>query len=340
MRIIHIIFSLNTGGAETMLVDIINEQIKNEKVTLIIINNEINIELLDQIDKKVKIILLRRKEKSRNPLPFLWLNLILLIKKPDVIHCHHQSIIQMILFKKKSVLTVHGVYLKTNNFKHFKKIFAISNAVKADIENRCNIKPVLVYNGIKVDMIKQKVDYKFDTFLIVQVSRLEHEKKGQHILIEAMNILVNESGNTNISIDFIGEGESQDYLKELVNKYKLQPHINFLGLHDRAYIYEHLKDYNLLVQPSFFEGFGLTIVESIAAKVPVLVSNIEGPMEIIENEKYGCSFKSGDVVSCAVKIYHIYQNYSTYQELAEKAFKICRLKYSIQNTAQNYIDNY
>jgi hypothetical protein len=49
MKICHIIFSFITGGTEPMLVDIMNEQIKTETVTLLIINNLINKNLVNQL---------------------------------------------------------------------------------------------------------------------------------------------------------------------------------------------------------------------------------------------------------------------------------------------------
>jgi len=49
-------------------------------------------------------------------------------------------------------------------------------------------------------------------FKIVQVSRLNHLKKGQHIAIEALKVL-KDKGFDNIHLDFIGEGESEQFLK-------------------------------------------------------------------------------------------------------------------------------
>lgn len=317
MKIVHIIFSFHTGGAETMLVDVMNEQVKNEQVTLVVINNLINKNLIDKIDNKVKVILIGRKEKSRNPLRILKLNCLLLKHKPDVIHCHNEAIIKVIFFKKKTVFTAHSMHIPINNFKHYKKVFAISNAVKTDIEQRSNIKPVLVYNGIKIDGIKHKSNYNFDTFRIVQVGRLDHTIKGQHVLLDALKILAHNKGIKNINIDFIGEGKSLDYLQNLVSDYQLESYVNFLGIKDRAYIYSHLKDYDLFVQSSLYEGFGLTVAEAMAAKLPVLVSDIDGPAEIIDNGRYGFLFRCGDSEDCARSILDIIRIYGS-NEFMEK----------------------
>ena len=66
MKIVHLIFSLNLGGAEAMLIDIINQQVYRNEVTLCIINKAYNEKLLDNISNEVQIILLNRKESSRD----------------------------------------------------------------------------------------------------------------------------------------------------------------------------------------------------------------------------------------------------------------------------------
>ena len=49
MKILHIIFSFNIGGSETMLVDIINKQVQKHEVTLCVINNLYDEKLLNTI---------------------------------------------------------------------------------------------------------------------------------------------------------------------------------------------------------------------------------------------------------------------------------------------------
>ena len=340
MKIVHVIFSFNTGGAETMLIDIINEQVKKEDVTLIIINDEISEKNLNNVNKDIKVILIRRKESSRNPVPIIKLNWYLFKLKPDVIHCHNHKAIQL-LIKKNAVLTVHDVKIPTYNFKYYKKLFAISEAVKKDIEKRANITPIVVYNGIRIDDIKQRENYEFDKVRIVQVSRLNHEKKGHHILLQALKILIQEKSIKNITVDFIGEGDSLKYLQSIVKENNLEKHINFLGLKDRKYVYNHLRDYNLLVQPSLYEGFGLTIAEAMAAKIPVLVSNIEGPMEIIDSGKYGFWFEKGDAECLAKSIKSIYElDESILTTKINNAYEFVKDNFSVSATANNCLKNY
>jgi len=342
MKIVHIIFDLNTGGAETMLVDIINEQIITEQVSLIIFNDQINQQLLDQINKKVEVIIIGRKEKSRNPLPIFKLNWHLLQIIPEVIHCHHLSAIRLIAYRKNLVLTIHTTGEPVEYLGKYNKVFAISNSVKTDIELRSDIKPQLIYNGIHIEDILQKKNYNFIKFRIVQIGRLDHDIKGQHILLEALNILVKDRDIRNIFVDFIGEGKSRVYLKKLVEEYHLNEFVNFLGICDRQYIYNHLKDYNLLIQPSLYEGFGLTIAEAMVAKVPVLVSDIDGPMEIVDNGNHGYFFKKGNPKMCAEKILTIMNDSlsTNFKNKMEDSANFVQTNFNVKNTASMYIEYY
>ena len=89
MKIVHCIFSFNTGGAETMLIDIVNEQIKTQEVTVVIVNHIYHKELIAQLDKKIRLIFIGRKPHSYSILPLLRINWILFRLHPDIIHQHN-----------------------------------------------------------------------------------------------------------------------------------------------------------------------------------------------------------------------------------------------------------
>jgi glycosyltransferase involved in cell wall biosynthesis len=348
MKILHAIFAMETGGSETMLVDILNEQVKTEQVFLLIINALENEEVVRKIDKRVKIIRAGRTPMSRNPIPVLKLNLRLLFIKPDVIHLHNNNGIEVMLpcFHRKTNATIHDTVRDTLHLKSLKKygrLFSISKAVQQSLLEIANLHSTLVYNGIYPEQIKVKTENNRteNIYKILQVSSLQHLKKGQNLLIEAANKLV-RCGICNFHIDFIGEGKSEQYLKEMVQERGLEKYVSFLGLRSRDYVYQHLCDYDLFVQPSLFEGFGLTITEAMAAKVPVLVSDIEGPMEITGNGEFGWNFRTNDAESLSQKIeYAIAHKHDTQTaEIVERAYTHTCECFDVKTTAKRYIEEY
>jgi len=342
MKIIHLIWSYTLGGAETMLVEIINRQHLKANISLIIINNLINENLLKTVNSNVKIIKIGRPQKSKNIFYLFKLWLKISIINPDVIHCHNDTLYKLLFgFKNKAYLTVHDSIFNTDCLLHYKKIFAISKTVKRQLTNK-NIGSILVYNGIDTEKITIKEIFNQSPFRIIQIGRLVHTKKGQDVLIEAIKHLVHDLGYKNIELDFIGIGQSLAYLKNLVKIYSLENHVKFRGEIDIVTIYENLRNYNLLVQPSIYEGFGLTVTEAMAAQVPVLVSDIEGPMEIINNGQYGYFFKTNDPIDCALRIKEIIDNYNFYtdqQRLSTIREHVIN-NFDISKTAENYLHHY
>lgn len=341
MKILHVVYSLEFGGIETMLVNIANEQVSmGYNVSILCINNHINDALRETIDKRVKFYCLGRPIGSKNPYYILKFNYKLYKLKADIIHIHTASIIRYFISKRffgKICLTKHDV--KDDNYLHYySNIYSISNTVKEYLKNEYKLDSKVIINGINVHKIDNiKKDNQSDKFSIVQVSTLNHEIKGQHILIEAIK-LVKEKGY-NVSADFIGDGHSFEYLYNLIKELGLEDNVKLLGTKPQKYIFEHLCEYDLFVQPSIIEGFGLTVAEAMAAKVPVLVSENQGPLEIIDNGKYGYYFKNGDAEDCADKIINIIEQ-GVDKDMIEAAYKRVGENYSVKQTAINYINEY
>jgi glycosyltransferase involved in cell wall biosynthesis len=344
-RIAHITFSLEVGGAENLLVDIANDQIKHSSVSIVIVNNKYHKDVADRISKDVKVLLIGRKEGGwglGGPFriwKWLW------NYKPDVIHCHHHKLINLLSFwRNKCVLTAHDVGLPTCNLKKYKKVFSISAAVQQDLFNRAKVFSTVIYNGIAIDQISRKSACFYNPstiYKIVQVSRLYHEKKGQHIAIKALRKL-HDDGYANIRLYFIGEGPSRSFLQKLTKELNLEDSIHFLGSKERTWIYKNLVNFDLLVQPSLYEGFGLTVIEGIAAGLPVIASNVDGPAEILNGIPGAFLFntgKEGELVMAIKKVIDLSENQKI-KELCTASIDIVSQKYSICQTANHYLNSY
>lgn len=336
MNIAHIVWGLGIGGVESMLVDIANYQAQSHTVSIIVINDNIEPSLSSKLDSRIKLYPCKRKVGSKNPLPIIRLNLDLFRIKPDVIHVHMEGIVKLVRIKRKATIvrTIHNITSTPNEYPKFDKLFAISKAVQKRTKNQ-GFESEVIYNGIHFDQIKCDTHTQGTPLRIVNVGRLENDK-GQKILIEAAKIL--KKHGVDFSIDFIGNGKNESDLKELANKYHIESNINFLGFQSRVYVYENLCHYDLYVQPSIFEGFGLTIAEAIAAKVPVITSDLEGPIEVIDGGHYGIPFQCGNANDLANKIIQFYNN--TINIDTDTAWLYAHENFNIEATAQKYLDEY
>lgn len=311
-KVVHLIFSFTKGGAENLLVDLLNRQAQKFSVRLIIVNKYCSEALLQQLHPAVKVIHINRNAGSHNLLKILWLNVLLAFLRPHIIHCHNHNIINLLFSQRhKTIFTVHDVNTETKNLPKYNQLIAISDAVNEDVKSRntkCkNVKTV--YNGIDFSKIEAKQNSNAGGQIkILQVSRLVHEKKGQDVLLQAMDRLVNTLGQR-VELTLVGAGESKDYLQELIYRYMLQDHVTISDDKDRSWIYPNLKNFDILIQPSRCEGFSLTIVEGMAACLPVIASNLGGLREIVCNGRFGYLFESEDVGGLAAKILEVIEGY-------------------------------
>ena len=325
-----------------MLVDVLNKQSELHEVSLIIINRKIDNALLFSISARVNVFQLNRPEGSGSPVFALKLNLLLLKLRPFCIHCHNHNIIGLILLQRaRTFLTVHRVGMESRHLIKYKTIFSISKSVQTDLLDRLGLRSILIYNGIDVGLIRSRRSYSVGSFFrIVNIARLDHFVKGQDTLLLAVKELINQFRIENICVDFIGSGSSLNYLKQMVGELGLEKNVNFLGAQSRNFIYENLQAYHLLVQPSLSEGFGLTVVEGMAAGLPVLVTDGDGPEEIVKLLKSGYVVPKGSVVDLSLGIRKVIEGYSSGRLSVVTNRNIIFENFDISNTASRYIEYY
>jgi len=349
MKIIHITTSLNSGGLENIMVDIANEQNRlGHQVAIIVVNKGVEPTISSRIDKNIQIFFIGRKPGSWRIVPIIKLWLIFRkLSNYDIIHAHgiYLGKVLRCLTKTKIILTIHGVNKDIKPLRYYNKLFAISGAVRTDIENRSDFKPLVVYNGIETKSIKTKQQlFEDGNFKIIQVSRLVHEIKGQDILLRAIKHCIENEGfnSPRITLDFVGDGQSRGILERLTKELGISHRVRFLGNKSRNWVYENLCCYDLFVQPSRYEGFGITVAEAMAAKVPVIVANRDGPAEILDFGKYGWLFENENICDLALKIEEvkILSQNDELSDLLESAYKHCIKNYDIQITVKNYIKQY
>lgn len=340
LRVLHVIFSLRTGGAETMLVDIVNHQCRRADVTLLVINNEIDPEIIEGVSPDVEVKTLDRTP-GKSPLYLMFrLNRIILKSDPDIIHIHNHNIAPLIRIKRKNIIfTVHDIgipMIYTSSL----KMCAISEAVKADILSRCPKASVeVVMNGIESFSISDRgVRSKGKHFRIVQVARLDSNKKGQDILISALNLLT--KAGYDASVTFIGDGKDQEVLRNQAVEAGVADKVIFEGKWPRKEIYRRLCEFDAMCHPARYEGFGLTVVEGAVAGLPLLVPDEGGPFELTFHGEYATIFKKGDIDSCAKALMDMIDNYNDKIITAREARDVLGQKYSVNSMVDKYFDIY
>jgi glycosyltransferase involved in cell wall biosynthesis len=330
-----------------MLIDIVNEQCRTEQVWIIVLNNPVDDRFCARIDPAVKVFSMGRKPGSRSAWPLLRLNWLVSRIRPDIVHAHCWSLVKTLFFRPcKTVLTVHttrDVDSFDRSIARYDRVFAISEAVAEDLQRGTSrIRPKLVVNGIRCTDINTGTRVRDGLFRIVQIARLEHRHKGQDVLLRAVARVCAQPGGDRVQMDLIGEGASRHYLEGLTRDLRIEKSVRFRGTVLRPRIYNELCGYDLLVQPSHYEGFGLVVAEAMAARVPVLVSDLEGPRDIIERGRFGFLFRPGDDADCARQIQCIREmkESAAMMELVSAAREHVLEKFDVKRTAREYLQEY
>ncbi|MED1511405.1 glycosyltransferase [Bacillus proteolyticus] len=131
-------------------------------------------------------------------------------------------------------------------------------------------------------MSQEKIDLERKGVKLVSVGRLSHEK-GFDLAIEACKNLVGDGYE--IKWYIIGEGEGRGKLEKMIEENHLQDHFLLLGLKENPYPY--IREADIYVQPSRFEGKSIAIDEAKILHKPIVVTNFSTAKDQIKNEENG-----------------------------------------------------
>jgi glycosyltransferase involved in cell wall biosynthesis len=158
-----------------------------------------------------------------------------------------------------------------------------------------------IYNGIKQTspiiknrkrsryQIGQELGLTTNSKLLLTVARL-HPQKGHDYLIPIIPTIINKFPE--VQFVWVGDGDRQKYLTELLKEYRVAEKVTFLGY--RADIPNLLAAADLFVFPSYQEGLPFAVLEAMVHGLPIVASDTGGIPEMIVNEQHGLLFKTGD----------------------------------------------
>ncbi|HDR7607877.1 glycosyltransferase family 4 protein [Bacillus mycoides] len=358
MRIMHLNSELFLGGGlERIIVDLM---VKNSEIPhyLCVINDRWSQEYIEILNKD-SLLLCNRKEGTRNPI----INIGTIYKackfikknKIDVVHCHDTFSLKFAyllkkIMKVKLVFTVHDtkIYNEALNKYPVDMYITISKTVYNVVNKYVPKEKIkLIYNGVDLEKFGGSRELNVrnkDAFNIACVARIVPEKKGQDILIKALNILKNRYGFAKFNCFFAGSAADPKHINELndlIVEYHLEENVEFLGNVEN--IEKLYKDVDIFVLPSRYEGFGLVVVEALAAGCAVVVSKLEGPLEIVkENEEYGLYFEKENHQELARKLYHLVtdKDYRQRYESNNGTLEYLNREYSLEKMIQRYNEVY
>jgi len=166
---------------------------------------------------------------------------------------------------------------------------------------------------------------------VVSVGRLVDEK-GMQVLVRSAPAVLAAVPEAKLVI--AGKGPQADYLAGLVEELGLPGKVllaGFISDEDRNRLY---KAAQCAVFPSLYEPFGIVALEAMAARVPVVVSEVGGLAEIVQHGETGITIYPDDPASCAWGITHTLQHPHWAQERVDNAYRVVTTRYNWDTIAE------
>jgi glycosyltransferase involved in cell wall biosynthesis len=137
---------------------------------------------------------------------------------------------------------------------------------------------------------------------IVFVGRLD-AVKGVPLLLEAVAALHDRHPDLRLSI--VGDGPHREQLEQYAKRLGVDEIVGFLGYRSQDAVAELLAEADMLVLPSFAEGVPVVLMEAMAARLPVIASQVAGVGELVEDGVSGHLIPAGDMQSLIARMDHL-----------------------------------
>lgn len=357
MKILHVINSLATAGAERLVCDLAPRMNRDGNAAAVITLDASPSPLRDELLAAGVSVRPLRPRGGNIYSPRCAAALTREIKNADIVHAHlfptqYWVALARLISKTPArlVTTEHNTYNKRCDHRltswldrqvygKYDAIACISPAVVSFMKTRApkNALIRLITNGIDVQRFRTARGDRREllphvpegAFVLMQVARFE-QQKDQDCLIRALTRLPER-----FHAVFIGDGTRKNTCQELATKLGVAPRTHFLGL--RTDVPRLLSVCDAAVLSSHWEGFGLAAAEAMAAGKPVFASRVEGLAQVVADDRL--LFDAGKSEDLVKKILTLCRSNGMVAELGQLCSRRAE-RFDISHTAEAYLELY
>jgi glycosyltransferase involved in cell wall biosynthesis len=342
MKILHIINSLNTGGAEKLVLDTVPLYNQKGIKTDVLVFDGFQYPFYKKL-KEFNCCQLFSLNARNIYNPLLIFKIIPYIRKYDLVHVHlfpaqyWAVLAKLISFSGvKMFFTEHNTTnrrMQSNSsffkkidkltYKGFDKIVCITEEIQSVLINYSGLKKhdfLVIENGVNLDIINKAIvkekkeisdKIKINDKIILQVAGFR-EQKDQQTLIRAMKLLPED-----FKLLLVGDGVTRGNCEQLVIQLNLKNRVVFLGV--RGDVPSLLKSADIVVLSSKYEGLSLSSIEGMASGKPFIASDVPGLNEVVKGA--GLLFKLGDEKELAQHILELMGDTEYYHKIASQCMQ-------------------
>lgn len=362
INLLHVIGSLQIGGAEKLLVSTMRK-IDKKRFNPIVCCTGAGGELEQNMREcgiPVKVLCSNRPGSGSfyDLIEIVRLAYFMRKNRIDIVHTHlfESNVIGRIAAKLAkvpvTVSTIHNIYhwKKGKGFKNRIKalvdkitanyftdmLIAVSDSVrKYHIDLGFNAKKIVILRNMvdlnefkplhNFDPVKKRRELRLDINcpVILNVAVLS-EQKGHKYLLKAAKSILTTVPNTQFLI--VGDGPLKAQLMSIAKIAGVSDNVTFIGM--RKDIPELLSTCDIFVMSSLWEGLPITLLEAMAMAKPIVATSVGGIPEVIENGKDGILVPPKDPEALADAIIYLLRNKEKAKEMGIAAMKKVEEQYS------------
>ena len=351
MRILHIITSLYTGGAETLVVNLMPHFHALGHDVGVAVLKGIRTPLMERLEKECPECKIYKIGSSFYN-PWYIVKLSRIMRQYDIVHTHNTSpqffaaIAAKVFCPKALVTTEHNTSNRRRDWKwyprgidrwmynQYKEVICISKQAEENLRafiGHTRAEVTTIFNGIDVVAFRQaKANLSLRNgskrFVVVMVAGFRPQKD-QDTLIRAMAHLDADD----FELWLVGDGVRRGELESLVENLGLQKNVRMLGR--RTDVPEILHTADVVVMSSHFEGLSLSNIEGMSVGKPFIASDVDGLREMTQGA--GLLFPHGDDKALATLIKRLHDDKSFYQHVADTCYEKAK-QFDIKKMVENY----
>lgn len=267
----------------------------------------------------------------------------------DIVHTHHRmaAFYSEILNKLMNFKFIHTAHNTFHNKKTLTK-FALNNAEIIAVgekvkENLLELYELdtdqinVIYNGIEkytgeISVVPEIKKFKDEGYFIVgNIGRLS-KQKGMEYYIKAIPESIKKYQK--IKFYIIGDGEDKLELIKLAKNLGIENNVIFLGY--RNDVINIIKQLDLIVLSSLWEGLPLTPIEVFSEGKTIIATDVDGTSEIVKDNFNGILIEPKDSDIISEKIIKLYKDCKLKNNLENNALETYTEKYAIDIFNNNY----
>ena len=288
-------------------------------------------------------------------------------RKIEVIHAHQMTpfvygMLAKTITRVPLILTEHGRFhpdVSSRTRRGFNRLFAssldritaVSQAVRETLVAVEGFAPdaiEVIYNGIEVerfsslglsrDEARRQIGIPAGALVVGSVGRLHPDKNHQLLLRAAARL---RSQGVDVFVVIVGDGPERTALATLAEELGVSGHATFLG--ERTDVERILPAFDAFALPSKTEGTPVTLLEAMAARVPIVAAAVGGIPEMLQDGRDAClvTLEGGDAVAeLAAALLAVLSDRSLAHETAERAFARVQRDFCAPAIFQRYLELY